>query len=136
MFCFLRIANAVSLVVISSTLLYIDLIYFLAAGAVENYHATNIWWLNAWALPSNLDVVLNEIGILIICGLGIRGKKIHKWVGKYFPAYTAGQTANAPGPSSAVFNFKSGENKVVPDLSAGIDSHAYDDGSEGGKGTE
>ena len=58
------------------------------------------------------------------------------WVGKYFPAYTAGQTANAPGPSSAVFNFKSGENKVVPDLSAGIDSHAYDDGSEGGKGTE
>jgi hypothetical protein len=100
----------------------------MAANAVGNYYVTDTWWLNTWILPGNLDAVLNQIGILIISGFGIREEKIRKMVEKYFPESDGGVTVNNTAAASSGIDFNS--SKVTPKLSAGIDSHAYDSSSE------
>ena len=109
----------VSLVCWSSTLLYIDLIWFLTGNALENYYAPNSRWLHPWVFGGNVDVVLNEIGIVIICGL-VGSTKLQGWKNRYMihATHTAGN-ASSSLPSTA--------SKVTPvDLSAGINSQAYE----------
>jgi hypothetical protein len=60
--------------------LYIDLIWFLTGAALENYFNARNPFLHPWAFAGSADVVLNEIGILIVCGFGFGGGKMQKWL--------------------------------------------------------
>jgi len=113
---------AVTLVVWSSTLLYVDLIWFLAGNAVENYYFASSVWLNPWVFPGNLDVILNMLGMLIVCGfnLGV-GKQMKGWR-KYMPSFFMAQTTSKGGAYSAASS-----NQVGPSPPLNFDSKAYDD---------
>ena len=105
----------------SSTLLYIDFIWWLAGNALKNYYVANNPWLMPFCFPMNFDAALNVTGMLVICGfrLGLR-KELKNWC-KHLLSKAGITTVQSQ--------------KVVPDAPPqfDFDSRAYDDVSKEGR---
>jgi hypothetical protein len=59
----------VTIAVFSSTLLYINMVLFLAFTFSGDYFFYSSRLLNPWCVGLNLDSILNNVGMVLLCGM-------------------------------------------------------------------